>query len=81
MATDSFTSSAAIVATGTGAPNDFLSGNKVITSVGFWGIRVSSNGVYLTKASTLGGTQSAVTYPVSRDAALDLAAELLKAVN
>jgi hypothetical protein len=81
MATDSFTSSAAVVTATSGAPNDFLSGNKVVSSVGFWGIRVAANGVTITKASTLGGAQSAPTFPVTRAAALDLAQELMKAVT
>lgn len=60
---------------------DLHVGNTVFTRVGFWGVSVKAAGVTITKAASFGGAQSAPSFPVTLDAARDLATELLKVVT
>jgi hypothetical protein len=81
VATWALTSVCPIVMSPGGAPSDLHVGNNVFTRVGFWGVSVKPAGVTITKAASFGGAQSAPSFPVSLDAARDLATELLKAVS
>jgi hypothetical protein len=82
MATWALASSCPITVTTLANINDAHVGNQVLTRVGFWGLTVKpSIGVTITKAATFGGAQSAPSFPVTLDAARDLATELLKAVS
>jgi hypothetical protein len=78
MATDSFTSAANIVSSATA----FLSvpGDMVLSTRGFK-VRINSSGVYVTKAPTLGGTQAALAFPLSKNDARELALLLLQMAN
>ena len=76
MATDSFVSSAAAVCTPVGALTDPSNGSATITPFGFFRIRETSGGIYLTKASTLNGAQAALSFPITRDQARDLVSGL-----
>lgn len=81
MATDSFTSTAAAVTTGTSTLSDpggsVTSGYRQNTPRG-WRLTVTSGGVSLLKAATLGGTYVTPTWPVTLEDARDLVAGLLK---
>lgn len=82
MATDSFTSSAVAVA----APSATLStgaagGVKTFTFNGGFEITVNSKGVYISKATSFGGTQVALTFPITLQEGRALALELMGLVN
>ena len=77
---ESLTSSASAIATAVAALSDPASGLALYTHEGFL-IRVRPAGVYVSKASTFGGTQAAVVYPITRDAAVDLALALLSSAD
>lgn len=80
MAVDAFTSTITAVATPSFKLTNLPEGTNVFTPRGHQ-IRVTSKGVTVTKAPTLGGSQAAIQFPISRDNALDLATELLKAIT
>lgn len=81
MSTESFTSSAAAVS---GASGSFMTnagqGSALYSRHGFE-VRVVPAGVYVTKASALGGTQVALTFPLSKTDAHELALALLLLSN
>ena len=81
-ATDSFTGEADAVATGVAVLSEGGDGSAVLTrGPGFWRVRKTAGGVFITKASTFGGTQGSVTYPVTRQAAMELAEAILNVAN
>jgi hypothetical protein len=80
-ATDSFTSAAAVVTTGAATFSDPAVGSALYTLRGGWAIRVTPRGVTISKASSFGGSQSAIPWPVSLDDARELAQNLIKAVT
>jgi hypothetical protein len=79
MATESFVATA----TGVSATTSILSssvaaqGSKVYTRAGFL-VRIHGGGVYISKAATFGAAQGALTFPLTRYAARELALELLR---
>ncbi len=77
-ATDSFTSVAAAVS----STSALLSqpGDAVLSTHGFK-VRINKSGVFVTKAPTLGGTQVALAFPLSRYDAQELALLLLQLAN
>lgn len=81
MATDSFTSSAASVAAHTATLTRLAPGASKLTLIGGWEVSCNSAGVYISKASSFGGTQVAPTWPVSRENARQLALALLDVVT
>lgn len=82
--TDSFTSSATATSQGTTGTLTDLSpgagGLAVNTPRGFR-IKTVAAGVYITKAPSLGGAQAALSMPLSRTDAQDLATALLEATT
>lgn len=80
MAIDTITSSAAVVTATSGTIANLAVGSKVFTRKG-WAIRVTPAGVFLSKATTLGGSQAAVTWPRTADEMREMAAELLKIIG
>lgn len=82
-ATDSFTSSALAVSSASGTPTAtaYLTAFSTITSHYFFGVKITALGVTVTKATTLGGSQSTLTFPISRDAAIELGNALLSVAN
>ena len=81
MATDSFTSSATVTTAATSATAKDSAATAVFTRQNFFKISAAKNNVVVTKATSFGGSQSALTFPLTRDAALELATELLKIVT
>jgi hypothetical protein len=76
MATDSFTSSSAAVSSDTLSVK-VNSQPSVYTRVNNFRVIAGRNTVYITKAPSFGGTQAALTFPITRDAALELAYALI----
>jgi hypothetical protein len=79
-ATDSFTSSALAVSSGTVGKLSFDVARDILTPSGFR-VRVTRGGITVTKATSFGGSQSALTFPRTRAQALELADALLTAAN
>jgi hypothetical protein len=77
--TDSFTGTAVSVSSAAGTLV-FVTAASVYTPLG-WYAKIDPTGVSVTKASTFGGSQGAVTFPVSRAAAVELANALLNLAN
>ena len=79
MATDSFTSTAAVDTSGTHATLTVqpAAGTAVYDRRGFY-VHVDRNNVTVTKASTFGGTQAPLSFPLTRDDAQSLALALLE---
>lgn len=75
--TDSFTSSATVVAAGSGAFTNAAGGAKTFSTHGFL-VRSTAAGITASKAATLGGTQVNIPWPLSRDNARELALALLQ---
>jgi hypothetical protein len=81
MATDSFTSTATGVSSTTAIlTTNTTQGSKVYSLKGFE-CRITPSGVTVTKAASLGGTQVALTFPLSRYDAQELALLLLQVSN
>jgi hypothetical protein len=78
--TDSFTSSAVAVSSGTVGKLTFDIPIDILTPLGFR-VRVTRGGITVTKASSFGGSQSALTFPRTRAQALELADALMTAAN
>ncbi len=78
MTTDSFTSTAGGVSTAQTIVT--LPGDVVYSTHGFK-VRINSSGLYITKAPTLGGTQAALAFPLSRYDAIELALLVLQMSN
>jgi hypothetical protein len=81
MSVESFTSTCAAVSTATATFTEGGDGSTVLTRQSFFRVRKTAGGVFLTKAPTFGGTQATITYPITRDAALELAEAVLRTVN
>jgi len=81
MATDSFISSAAGVATPSATLTHLAPGKSELSRVGNWQVSINANGVYISQASSFGGSQSPPTWPVSRENARQLALALLDVVT
>lgn len=80
--TDSFTSSALVTTVGTAGTFAYAAtGQAVYTLQGFYIKVMSPEGVTITKATSFGGSQTTLTFPITLDQARDLAVELLKAVT
>lgn len=77
--TDSFTSSALVVSAGTTAKLLVQppAGAAVYDRRGFY-IHVSGNKVTVTKATAFGGSQAALSFPITKDEAHSLAVHLLE---
>lgn len=81
-ATDSFVSSALGVSstTATLTANSYLTAFSEYTPLGFF-VKKTALGVTVTKASSFGGGQSDLTFPITRDGAIELANSLLRCAN
>lgn len=77
--TDSFTSSALSVSSASGTLT-FVTAYAQYNEHGFYA-KIDPTGVTVTKAPTFGGSQSALTFPISRDNAKSLGLLLLKVAN
>ena len=75
MATDSFTSSALAVSSTT-QTFGFVVANAQYDQRGFY-VKIDPTGVSVTKASSFGGSQGALTFPITRQEAKSLALSLL----
>lgn len=73
--TDSFTSTCAAVAGGS-SKLQFVVANDEFSPLGFY-VKIDPTGVTVTKAPSFGGSQSALSFPISRAAAVELANTLL----
>jgi hypothetical protein len=73
--TDSFTSSALAVSSTTGVFG-FVVAESVYTPLGFYA-KIDPTGVTVTKAASFGSSQSALSFPISRAGAVELANALL----
>jgi hypothetical protein len=78
MATESFVSSAAAVSSTTAKFTNAPEGTKVLTPRGFC-IRLTSKGLTISKASTFGGTQQGLTFPLLLEDVRDLADAMVNA--
>jgi len=81
MATWSLVSTAPVVVGPLGNIDEYS--DSTFTPVGFFQIKIAqgATGLTITKASSLGGTQSALSFPISLDQARDLATALIKIVT
>jgi len=79
-ATVSLTSSATVVTSGVGILTDPAVGSKVLTRAGF-AIKITAAGLTVSKASTFGGTQAALTFPLDHNDARELALAILGLAN
>jgi hypothetical protein len=78
LAIDSFTSAALVDSSGTMAlASLYQQGSRVFTRLG-WKILSVAAGVTITKAPALGGVQAAVSFPVTKNEAKELALALLE---
>ncbi len=79
MATDAFTGTALATTAGTSATilRQEKPGTAVYDRRGFY-IHCSGNKVTVTKATAFGGTQAALSFPITRDEAHSLALHLLE---
>jgi hypothetical protein len=77
MATVSFTSSAVVVSKATGAITDPAVGSLVYTPMGF-AVKITAAGLTASKATTFGGTQLALTFPLAKGHARELALAILQ---
>ena len=73
--TDSFTSSALGVSSATGTMG-FVVAAAEYNQRGFY-VKIDPTGVSVTKASSFGGSQGALTFPITRQEAKSLALSLL----
>ena len=80
MATDALTSSAATVTSVAAVLTDPKDGVVTVTPRG-WRLRLTSAGLTVSKAPTMGGVQAAPVFPVSLDLARDLASALNQIVT
>lgn len=74
--TESFTSTCAVVSSAT-ATLGVVVGYAQYDNQGFY-VKIDHKGVYVTKAASFGSAQSALTFPITRDAATQLASTLLR---
>ena len=83
MSTDSFTSSALAVSSTVGVftATAYLTASSQVTPVGFFLVKKTGLGVTVTKATTLAGSQSALTFPITRDQAIELGIALCNVAN
>jgi hypothetical protein len=79
MATDSFTGTALAVSSASGTFS-FVTAYAQYNTNGFYA-KIDPTGVTVTKASTFGGSQSALTFPISRQNAISLANILHRVAN
>lgn len=79
MSTDSFTSSALAVSSAT-ATLRVVTAFSQYDKRGFFA-KIDPTGVTVTKATSFGGSQSALTFPITRDEAKELALTLLRVAN
>lgn len=78
--TDSFTGSALCVSAGTSAAMGFVVAFAQYDERGFY-CKIDPTGVTVTKASSFGGSQGALTFPITRDEAKALAETLLRVAS
>ncbi len=77
--TDSFTSSALGVSSATGTMG-FVVAYAEYDERGFY-VKIDPTGVSVTKASSFGGSQGALSYPITRQEAKALALSLLRVAD
>ncbi len=79
MATDSFTSSALGVSSATSTMG-FVVANAQYDERGFY-VKIDPTGVSVTKASSFGGSQGSLSFPITRQEAKALALSLLRVAD
>lgn len=77
MGADLLVGTCAVVTGGTGVLSNPIAGSKVFTRSGFQ-ISINASGVTVSKASSFGGTQLALAFPLSRADARGMAEAIME---